>query len=86
MELSGIERKLQRELVKGTVAQQIRCPLSKEILDYRSAVVIGCQRDGKTRHVAVTGDVWDTREADFRKNASDTGITITEVIDGRKLK
>lgn len=87
--LAGDDDKIQalmdKELLKGAVQRTIFCPLSKVVLDVRTAVYMDAtEADGTSRGSAVfDGKVWDdTFAVPVAKFCADNNITL-KVVDGR---
>jgi hypothetical protein len=74
------EHYVDRELLRFAVQRAIFCPVSKVVLDVRTAVLVDARDTGKGMAV-MTADVFDERKA-----ALDEQIGTYTVVDGRTLR
>jgi hypothetical protein len=79
-----LNRTLNWELLGYAVSRVIVCPLTRDVLDVRTAVLVDATDHGGAMAV-VTGDAWDThKDVVVQAVLGEAGTDFT-VIDGRQL-
>jgi hypothetical protein len=69
-----IEAKVNREILKHAVSQQITCPVTGSILDYRTVVLVESGKNGRTLAV-LSPEGWRLRKDALLEAMPDLRIT-----------
>lgn len=85
--MNEVERRLSREALRYAVQRRISCPVSGEILDIRSAVLVEAyDGDRLATSLVVTAKVYDeTVKKNVDSSTGSLGMYRVEVFDGRQL-